>query len=71
MYDQSHPLGRRRLLRWLGAAALIVPAALSACAYSTPPRQVKRPRSYITAKERKDGGSGCWNLCDSSGRYNR
>lgn len=67
--DQSHPLERRRLLRWLGAASLFLPAALAACAYSTPPRQVKRSRSHITAKDRKNAGNGCWNLCDSEGRY--
>jgi hypothetical protein len=39
MNDQGHLVNRRNLLRWLGAAALIVPAALSACAYSTPPRE--------------------------------
>jgi hypothetical protein len=69
MNDQSQALGRRRLLRWLGAAALIAPAALSACAYSTPPRKVKRSRSHITAKDRKNGGNGCWNLCNSDGRF--
>jgi hypothetical protein len=65
----DHSLERRSLLRWLGAATLIVPAALSACANSTPPRQVKPSRSHITAKDRKNGGNGCWNLCDSEGRY--
>jgi len=70
--DQSHSLKRRTLLRLLGAASLILPTVLlSACAQSIPPRQYKRPPSHITAKERKDGGSGCWNLCDTSGRYNR
>ena len=53
-----------------GAASLVLPA-LAACAQSIPPRQVKRPPSHITAKERKDGGSGCWRFCDSSGRYYR
>ena len=67
--DQNYPLERRSLLRWLGATALIVPTALSACANSTPPRKVKRSRSHITAKDRKNGGNGCWNLCDSDGRY--
>jgi hypothetical protein len=62
-------LARRSLLRGLAVAALIAPAALSGCAYSTPPRKVKRTRSHITANERKDGGSGCWNLCDSEGRF--
>ena len=69
MNDQSHPLERRSLLRWLGYASLTLPAVLAACAHSTPPRQVKRTRSHITAKERKDGGNGCWNHCDSDGRY--
>jgi len=69
--DQSHSLERRSLLRWLGAASLVLPATLAACAQSVPPRQYKRTPSHITAKERKDGGSGCWNLCDSGGRYNR
>jgi len=69
--DQSQSLERRSFLRWMGAASLVLPATLAACAHSTPPRQVKRTRSHITAKERKDGESGCWNLCDSSGRYNR
>jgi hypothetical protein len=69
MNDQGHSHERRTLLRWLGAAALIVPTALSACANSTPPRKVKRSRSHITAKDRKNAGNGCWNLCDSDGRY--
>jgi hypothetical protein len=67
--NQGQPLERRRLLRWLVAAALIAPAALSACAYATPPRKVKRSRSHITAKDRKNSGNGCWNLCDSDGRF--
>lgn len=65
--DQGHPMERRSLLRWLGAAALCLP--LAACAYSTPPRQVKRTKSHITAKDRKNSGNGCWNLCDSDGRF--
>jgi hypothetical protein len=69
MSDQGPRVERRRLLHWLGAAALIAPAVLSACAYSTPPRKVKRSRSHITAQDRKNGGNGCWNLCDSDGRY--
>src|SRR6185369_14785657 len=67
MNEQSHSLERRSLLRWLGAASLVLSATLAACAQSIPPRQVKRPPSHITAKERKNGGSGCWHLCDSSG----
>jgi len=69
MNDQDHSPERRSLLRWLGAAALVLPVTLAACASTVPPRQVKRTRSHITAKERKDGGNGCWNLCDSDGRY--
>jgi len=54
MNDQGRSLERRRLLRWLGAAALILPAALAACADSVPPRQYQRPKSHITAKSLKD-----------------
>ena len=68
MNDQGQFRERRRLLRWLGAA-LVPLATLSACAYSTPPRKVKRSRSHITAKDRKNSGNGCWNLCDSDGRF--
>jgi hypothetical protein len=69
MNDQSLLLERRGLLCWLGAASLILPATLAACAYSTPPRKYERTPSHITAKDRKDGGNGCWNFCDSEGRY--
>lgn len=68
--NQSHPLNRRSLLRWLGASALIVPFALAACANSVPPSKVKRGRSHITGEDHKKGRS-CWNLCDTDGRYNR
>jgi hypothetical protein len=51
--DQIHSLERRSLLRWL---ALILPAALSACANSTPPRQYKRSPSHITGKDHRNGG---------------
>ena len=54
--DQSHSLERRSLLRWLGAASLILPTALTACANSIPPRQYKRPRSHITGKDHRNGG---------------
>jgi hypothetical protein len=69
MNDRSLRLERRAVLRGIGVASIFCPAALTACANSTPPRQVKRSPSHITAKERKDGGNGCWNLCDSEGRY--
>ena len=52
--EQSHSFERRSLPRWLGAASLILPAALAACANSIPPRQIKRPRSHVTAKSLKD-----------------
>jgi len=54
--DQSHSLERRSLLRWLGAASLILSTALAACASSIPPRQYKRTRSHITAKDLHNGG---------------
>jgi hypothetical protein len=69
-HDQSRSLKRRSLLQWLGASALILPAALAACANATPPSKVKRGRSYITGEDHRKGRS-CWNLCDSDGRYNR
>jgi hypothetical protein len=56
--DQRRPdpsLDRRDLLRWLGAAALILPASLAACAGSTPPRQYTRPPSHITGKDHRNG----------------
>jgi hypothetical protein len=51
----SQSLHRRSLLRWIGAAALILPASLSACASSTPPRQYTRPPSHITGKDHRNG----------------
>jgi hypothetical protein len=48
--DQSHSPERRKLLRWLGAASLILPTALAGCANSIPPRQIKRSRSHIYRK---------------------
>ena len=53
--NQGQRLGRRRLLRWLGAAALVLPAALAGCANSTPPRQYQRSRSHITGKDHRNG----------------
>jgi hypothetical protein len=48
---------RRRLLRWLGAASLVLPALLAACANSTPPRHYERPPSHITGKDHRNGDS--------------
>ena len=53
--SQGQPLECRRLLRWLSAAALILPAALAGCANSTPPRQYQCSRSHITGKDRRNG----------------
>jgi hypothetical protein len=55
MNDQGHSLERRRLLRWLGAGALVLPAALAACANSNAPRQHGRPPSDIRGSDHRDG----------------
>lgn len=54
---QSHSLERRSLLPWLGAASLILPTALTACANSILPRQYKRSPSHVTGKDHRNGGS--------------
>jgi hypothetical protein len=54
--DPEHSPERRTLLRWLGAASLILPIALAACGNSVPPRQIMRPRSHITGKDHRNGG---------------
>lgn len=51
MNDQGHSLERRRLVRWLGAAALLLPAALAACASSN----ASRTPSHITGRDHRDG----------------
>jgi hypothetical protein len=56
--SQSQPLDRRSLLRCFGAAALVLPAMLMACASSTPPRQYQRPPSHITGKDHRNGSPG-------------
>ena len=48
---------RRRLLRWLGAASLVLPVLLAACANSTPPRHYQRTPSHITGKDHRNGDS--------------
>jgi hypothetical protein len=50
MDDQGHSLERRRLLRWLGVAALVLPAALAACANSN-----GRTSSDIRGSDHRDG----------------
>lgn len=55
MNDQGHSLERRRLFRWLGAAALVLPAVLAACASSNASRQYERNPSHITGSDHRDG----------------
>lgn len=55
MNDHGRSLDRRRLLCWLGAAVLVLPAALAGCANSTPPRQYQRSRSHIKGKDHRNG----------------
>lgn len=62
MNDQGHSLERRRLLRWLGAAALVLPAALSACASSNARRG--RTPSDIRGSDHRDGQPGHINLLE-------
>jgi hypothetical protein len=57
MNDQGHSLERRRLLRWLGAAAFVLPAALAACANSNASRQYEWTPSHITGSDHRDGQS--------------
>ena len=55
MNDQSHSPDRRRLLRWLGVASLVLPTALAGCANSIPPRQYQRSPSHIKGKDHRNG----------------
>ena len=50
MNDQGHSLERRRLLRWLGVAALVLSATLAACANSN-----GRTSSDIRGSDHRDG----------------
>lgn len=52
MNEQGQPLERRRLLHWLGAAVLVLPAALAACANSNTSGQ--RSRSDIRGSDHRD-----------------
>ena len=65
MNDQGHSLERRRLLRWLGVAALVLPVALAACANSGAPRHHQRNRSDIRGSDHRDAPS------DSIGLFGR
>jgi hypothetical protein len=55
MNDQGHSLERRRLLRWLGGAALVLPATLAACANSNAPRRYERTSSDVRGSDHRDG----------------
>jgi hypothetical protein len=57
MNDLGHSLGGRRLLRWLGATALVLPAALAACASSHSSRQYEWTPIHITGSDHRDGRS--------------
>jgi hypothetical protein len=57
-HSQSQSLDRRSLLRWIGAASLVLPAMLAGCAGSTPPRRYQRPPSHITGKDHRNGSPG-------------
>jgi hypothetical protein len=69
MNDQGRSLERRRLLRWLGAAALFLPAALAACANSDAPRQYERTPSDIRGSDHRDGQSDRINLIGRTYRF--
>ena len=64
---QSHLLGRRRLLRWLRVAPLILSAALAACANSNGSRQ--RSPSHITGSDHRDGQSEHLNIIGRTYRF--
>ena len=55
MSDQGHSPGRRKLLRWLGGAMLVLPAALAACANSNAPRRYERNKGDIRGSDHRDG----------------
>jgi hypothetical protein len=57
-HGESRQFDRRRLLRWIGAASLVLPAMLAGCAGSTPPRRYQRPPSHITGKDHRNGSPG-------------
>jgi hypothetical protein len=69
MNDQGRSLERRRLLRWLGAAALFLPAAPAACANSDAPRQYERTPSDIRGSDHRDGQSDRINLIGRTYRF--
>jgi hypothetical protein len=54
-------------LRWLGAAALVLPAALAACANTNAPGQ--RSRSDIRGSDHRDAPSDHVNLFGRTYRF--
>jgi hypothetical protein len=69
MNDQGRSLERRRLMRWLGAVALVLPAALAACASSNGSRQYERTPSHTTGSDHRDGQSEPINLIGRTYRF--
>jgi hypothetical protein len=67
MNDQGHSLERRRLLRWLGATALVLLAALAACANSNAPHE--RTSSDIRGSDHRDGQSDRINIIGRTYRF--
>ena len=61
MNEQGNSLERRRLLHWLGAAALVLPVALAACANSNAPQR----RSRASSSDRRDGHVNIFERTDS------
>ncbi len=66
MNDQGHVLERRRPLHWLRAAALILPAALAACANSS---GYGRSSSHITGSDHRDGYAESVNIIGRTYRF--
>lgn len=62
MNDRCHSFGRRRLLRWLGIAALVLSVALAAC--STGTTRYGRNASHVTASDHRDGQSDRLNFIE-------
>jgi hypothetical protein len=55
MNDQRHAIERGRLLRWLGAAVMVLPVTLAACANSNGPHG--RTQSDIRGSDHRDAQS--------------
>jgi hypothetical protein len=66
MNHQGHSPERRRLLRWLGAAVLVFPVALSACANSGGSTHYGRSSSDIRGSDHRGGQSDYVNILGRS-----